>query len=99
VIQFDLFEQGGEWVLPHKRSALPLAAVEVEPAADGWAYGARFHILRDDYHGAGFSARAGFHAEPTRAEAIASALAWIERHLIRYPPEHARFTRWRKEIA
>jgi hypothetical protein len=98
VIQFDLFEQGGEWVLPHKRSALPLATVEVEPSADGWGYGASCHINRDDYFGAGFGTKGGRTA-PTRAEAIASALAWIERHLIRYPPEHARFTRWRKEIA
>lgn len=98
MIQFDLFEQAGAWELPHKNTALPLATVEVEPMADGWGYGARFHINRDDYMGGGFSTKFG-HTAPTRAEAIAAALAWIERHLTRYPPEFARFNRWRKEIA
>ena len=98
MIQFDLFEQPGAWTLPHKRTALPLATVEVEPVADGWGYGASVHLNRDDYLGAGFGVRNGRTA-PTRAEAITAALGWIERHLARYPPEFARFARWRKEIA
>jgi len=98
VIQFDLFEQAGAWSLPHKNTALPLATVEVEPMGDGWGYGAGFHINRDDYMGAGFGVRNGRTA-PTRAEAIAAALEWIERQLMRYPPEFARFARWRKEVA
>ena len=98
MIQFDLFEQAGAWALPHKNTALPLATVEVEPVAAGWGYGASCHLNRDDYAGAGFGTKGGRIA-PTRAEAIAAALEWIERQLSRYPPEFARFDRWRREVA
>lgn len=97
MIQFDLFEQAGAWELPQKGDAMPAVSVEVEPVSGGWGYGASWWSKRG-MCGAGFGVRNGRTA-PTRAEAIAAALDWIERHLTRYPPELARFDRWRKEVA
>lgn len=97
MIQFDLFASGCRWELPQKGAAFPLAQVEVEPCADGWAYAAGYMIAHGCYEGGGFGLQGGYVA-PTRAEAVAAALEWIERPLRRFPKDHGAFMRWRERV-
>ena len=97
MIQFSLFDAAGKWALPNRGWAFPLAEVEVEPCADGWAYAASYMIPHASFEGGGFGIRGG-RVAPTRAEAINAALDWIEAPLRRFPKDHATFARWRESI-
>jgi hypothetical protein len=98
-VQFDLFEQReepGAWELPHKGDAMPVASIEVEPVAEGWAYGASWwHHKR--MCGGGFGTKGG-RVAPTRREAIESAAAWLDARLADLPDHRAKVARWAEGV-
>lgn len=97
MMQPDLFDAPGAWELPRKGYAFPIASVEVEPCASGWAYGACFHSTQGCYEGGGFGVRGGKVA-PTRSDAISAALDWIGQRIVRFPREAEAFARWRTSV-